>query len=230
MIIHPSSARGVTKLDWLDSKHSFSFGDWHNPSRMGWGSLRVLNDDIISPGKGFGMHPHREMEIITIMLRGSLAHEDSAGNKGVLAPGDVQHMSAGTGIRHSEFNASDSEEAHLLQLWILPKSIGGKPSYAQRTIPLARNTFVPLVTPDGADETLRIGADARIMRAMLDAGTRISRSSAQHTYLYVIAGRIDINGRQLADGDAAAFSPDENIHLGAIDACDLLLVETTEQR
>ncbi|HRJ67713.1 MAG TPA: pirin family protein [Alphaproteobacteria bacterium] len=172
----PSQARGLTEIDWLHSRHSFSFGEYYDPAHMGFGPLRVINEDIVAPGAGFPMHGHAHMEIITYVLSGALQHRDSLGNGDVIRPGDVQAMSAGGGIHHSEFNPSDSEGVHLLQIWILPQSRGGDARYQQTSFNPEgfHNHWQTLVTADGADGTLDIRQDAVMKAVRLDAGAAVS--------------------------------------------------------
>jgi len=172
----PSQERGLTEIDWLHSRHSFSFGEYHDAAHMGFGPLRVINEDVVAPGAGFPMHGHAHMEIITYVLSGALQHSDSLGNGDVIRPGDVQAMSAGGGIRHSEFNPSDSEGVHLLQIWILPRGRGGDPQYQQTSFDPAgaHNKWQTLVTPDGAGGTLAIRQDAALHAARLDTGAEVS--------------------------------------------------------
>lgn len=171
----PSTARGLTEIDWLHSRHSFSFGEYYDPAHMGFGPLRVINEDVVAPGAGFPMHGHAHMEIITYVLSGALQHRDSLGNGDVIRPGDVQAMSAGGGIHHSEFNPSDSDGVHLLQIWILPQARGGDPLYQQTSFDPAgaQNQWQTLVTPDGAGGTLAIRQDATLRAVRLDAAATV---------------------------------------------------------
>lgn len=208
--IRKAGDRGRTRLGWLDSAHSFSFGRYIDRDRMGYRSLRVINDDVIQPGAGFGEHGHDNMEIITWMLDGALRHGDSLANSRELKPGEVQVMTAGTGIRHSEFNASSTEPAHLLQVWLLPSERDAVPRYDQKTIDpaLRRNAFAPIASGRDADiesGALPIHQDARVAIADLDEG-----GSAHHTlaeghgaYLHVATGRVTLAGQTLEAGDAA---------------------------
>ncbi|MFN7114873.1 MAG: pirin family protein [Alphaproteobacteria bacterium] len=172
----PSAARGVTEIDWLQSRHSFSFGEYYDPAHMGFGPLRVINEDVVAPGAGFPMHGHAHMEIITYVLSGALQHRDSLGNGDVIRPGDVQAMSAGGGIHHSEFNPSNDEGVHLLQIWILPQTRGGDPLYQQTSFDPAgaQNNWQTLVTPDGAGGTLAIRQDATLKAVRLDAAAEVA--------------------------------------------------------
>lgn len=187
----PSQARGLTEIDWLHSRHSFSFGEYYDPNHMGFGPLRVINEDIVAPGAGFPMHGHAHMEIITYVLSGALQHRDSLGNGDVIRPGDVQAMSAGGGIHHSEFNPSDSEGVHLLQIWILPQSRGGDARYQQTSFDGAgfRNQWQTLVTPDGSGGTLDIRQDATLKAVRLDAGAEVSFDARPNRKYWLQAAR-----------------------------------------
>src|SRR5262245_32286979 len=172
LVKRPAAARGQTELGWLDSRHSFSFGDYFDPDNMGFRSLRVINDDQVAPGQGFGMHPHRDMEIVTYVLSGALEHRDSLGTGEVIRPGEVQRMTAGTGIRHSEFNPSPTEPVHLLQIWLLPERRGLEPSYEQKAFPESerRNRWRLVASPDGRDGSVTIRQDAAMSVTTLDPG------------------------------------------------------------
>ncbi len=171
--VRKSAERGTTQIDWLDSRHTFSFGDYYDSRWMGFGPLRVINEDFVEPGMGFGMHPHRDMEIITYIVKGALEHKDSLGTGSVIRPGDVQRMTAGRGIRHSEFNPSATERVHLLQIWIEPSERGLQPSYEQKTIPDGErhNRLRLIASPDGRDGSVTIHQDADVYAALLDSGT-----------------------------------------------------------
>lgn len=172
----PAQTRGLTEIDWLHSRHSFSFGEYYDAARMGFGPLRVINEDVVAPGAGFPMHGHAHMEIITYVLSGALQHRDSLGNGDVIRPGDVQAMSAGGGIHHSEFNPSDTEPVHLLQIWVLPQARGGDARYQQTSFDAAgfRNQWQTLVTPDGAEGTLDIRQDATLKAVRLESGRDVA--------------------------------------------------------
>ena len=205
--------RGKTKFDWLDSSHSFSFGDYRDPEHMGFRSLRVINDDYVEPGKGFGTHSHRDMEIVTLVLEGALEHKDSTGTSSVIRPGDVQRMSAGTGITHSEWNHSKAEEVHFLQVWIIPGTPGLKPGYEQRRIPeeTRRDRLVLLASRDGRDGSVVIQQDAALYGARLDPGQSVIHAPGpgRHAWVHVARGAATLNGTTLVAGDGAAVS-DEN--------------------
>src|SRR3989449_5175399 len=187
--IRPHDERGRTRFDWLDSSHTFSFGDYHDPARMGFRTLRVINDDYVRPGRGFGTHSHRDMEIITLVLEGALEHKDSTGTSSVIHPGDVQRMSAGTGITHSEWNHSRDERVHFLQVWIIPETPGLKPGYEQRSIPeeTRRGRLVLLASHDGRDGSVVIRQDAALFGARLDTGQSVVHAPASglNTWVHV---------------------------------------------
>lgn len=209
MKIQRSADRGLTKIDWLTSRHSFSFGDYYNPEQLGYRTLRVINDDIISPGQGFGMHSHRDMEIVSFVLRGQLAHRDSMGHEEVLKPGEVQVMSAGRGIQHSEYNPSPDEPTHLFQIWIKPERRGLKPSYAQHSFGLAdrSNRFLRVAGPvrDQRDAALLINQDADVFVTRIEPGQQVTHTvtAARGAWVHVMTGSVDINTERLETGDAA---------------------------
>ena len=213
--IRPHDERGKTKFDWLDSSHTFSFGDYHDPAHMGFRTLRVINDDYVRPGKGFGTHSHRDMEIITLVLEGALEHKDSTGTSSVIHPGDVQRMSAGTGITHSEWNHSRDERVHFLQIWILPATRGLAPGYEQKAI--ADDTrpgrLVLLASGDGRDGSVTIHQDAALYGARLSAGQTVRHAiePGRHAWLHVVRGAITLDGRALVAGDGAAVSDESRV-------------------
>jgi hypothetical protein len=205
-----SAERGHAHQGWLDTWHSFSFNTYYDPNFMGFRALRVINEDRIAPAAGFGLHPHREMEIVTYILEGALAHRDSLGSGGVIRPSEIQHMSAGTGIRHSEFNASETEAVHLLQIWVEPSVAGVAPSYSQKPFAIASepNRLHLIASPDGAAESLVWAADAAFFAAQLTPGARVQHAFAARPYgwVQVASGAIDLNGSKLEAGDGAALS------------------------
>lgn len=205
--IRPADARGRTDLGWLDSRHTFSFGGYHDPAHPGFRALRVINDDRVAAGGGFGMHGHRDMEIVSLVLDGGLAHRDSLGNEGVVRPGGVQYMSAGSGVRHSEFNVSQTEPVHFLQIWIEPDAPGGEPRYvdADPSPRLAGNALVPIVTGSGRDGSIAMRADAELLiaRPESDAVLRID-DDFPTGWIHVIDGTAEIAGLTLGPGDGAA--------------------------
>ncbi|HEV8519936.1 MAG TPA: pirin family protein [Burkholderiales bacterium] len=204
--LRSSGERGHANHGWLDSYHSFSFADYYDPQHMGYASLRVINEDYVQPGKGFGTHGHRDMEIITYILEGALEHKDSMGNGSVIRPDDVQRMSAGTGVQHSEFNPSPSEVVHLLQIWIEPDVTGIKPSYEEKHFDAAskRGTLRLIASRDGRDGSVTIHQDASVYAALIDGSERASHglASGRKAYVHVARGRVTVGGHALAAGDA----------------------------
>jgi redox-sensitive bicupin YhaK (pirin superfamily) len=204
--IRRSGERGHADHGWLDSYHSFSFADYHDPQHMGYGPLRVINEDRVQPGQGFGTHGHRDMEIISYVLEGALAHEDSIGTGSTIVPGDVQRMSAGNGVRHSEFNQEKAKVTHFLQIWIEPAVRGIPPSYEQKHFTDAekRGRLRLIASPDGADGSVSIHQDARVYAGRFDGAERASHSLAQGRlgYVHVARGSVQANGKKLAAGDA----------------------------
>jgi quercetin 2,3-dioxygenase len=227
--IRPARRRGQTALGWLDSRHTFSFGDYYDPEHMGFRSLRVLNDDRVAPGGGFGTHPHRDMEIVTYVLGGALAHRDSLGTGSVIKAGDVQRMTAGTGIRHSEFNASADEPVHFLQIWLLPERRGLAPGYEQRTVPEAekRGRLRLVASHDGRDGSLTIHQDADVYAAVLDPGERASHRlrPGRHAWVQVARGSVTLNGQPLRAGDGAAVSDETSLDLAGTEPAEVLLFD-----
>ena len=227
--IRPAAERGRTDWGWLDSRHTFSFGEYVDPRHMGFRSLRVINDDRVAPGAGFGTHGHRDMEILSYVLAGGLAHKDSTGGGGVIRPGEIQFMRAGTGVRHSEFNASHSESVHFLQIWIVPHTNGLAPLYRQQAFDpaAARQGFVLLASPDGRDGSIPLGQDASLRVARLGTGDeRVHPLAAgHHAWLHVARGALTLNGHALAEGDGAALSGEPDAHLVGLDEAELLLFE-----
>ncbi len=210
VVERPAGQRGEVSLGWLRSRHTFSFGHYHDPAWMGFGPLRVVNDDTVAPGGGFAPHRHANMEIISVVLEGALAHKDSAGNAGVIRAGDVQWMSAGHGIEHSEYNASDAEPVHFLQLWIQPDRLNAQPAYDQRHFdPVARRgRWATLVSPDGADGSIAIRQQARVLATRLEAGDAVALAldPARLHWLHVATGEVQVVDRLLRAGDALGFA------------------------
>ena len=208
--IRKADERGATRIGWLDSRHSFSFGGYQDPAHMGFRSLRVINDDWIEPGAGFGEHGHRDMEIITWVLSGALRHADSTGGGGVLRHGDLQAMSAGSGIRHSEMNGSDAERTHFLQIWIEPREPGAAPGYAQENFDAGgrRDRWQVLASDGGRGGGLAIGQDATVLVADVGPGARVERSigDGRHAYLHVAFGGVEVDGTELRAGDAVKIT------------------------
>lgn len=224
MIYHGANTRGMADHGWLKAKHTFSFANYYDPSRMGFGALRVINDDHIAPGGGFATHPHRDMEIVTIPLQGSLRHEDSMGNSQVLQKGEIQSISAGTGILHSEFNHGD-EDLKLLQIWVLPKKIGVQPRYEQKAFNPSdrKQKLQTVVSPDG--EGLEINQDAWFFLADLE-GTSVEyklHEKGQGVYVFVISGFANVNGKELFPRDGLGLG--EDLQIQVFQQCELLVME-----
>ena len=217
--VRPAEERGQARLGWLDSQHSFSFGHYYDPQQMGFGPLRVINEDRVSPGGGFDTHGHRDMEIISYVIEGALAHKDSMGNGSVIKPGDVQRMSAGRGVTHSEFNASKTEPVHFLQIWIVPER-GGLPSgYEQKFFGEddKRGKLRLIASPDGAEGSVTIRQDTRLYAAVLENGTVVSHTigAQRKGWLHVVTGSAELNGRALAAGDGVAIDGSERLEIRA---------------
>jgi len=224
--IRPSEERGRNRISWLDSRFSFSFDQYYDPEHVHFRTLRVLNEDVISPGQGFGMHPHRDMEILTWILEGSLEHRDSTGGRGVIRPGELQHMSAGTGVMHSEFNPSAKERAHLLQIWLLPERKGLKPEYEQLAFPDKdlRGQF-HLVAGPKAPVTIHQDADLYIARLDKDAEAKHVLGDGRHAWLQLARGSVLVNGTELKAGDGAAISGEKEIRVEAKQPAEALLFD-----
>ena len=209
MTIRRSAERGHADHGWLDSFHSFSFADYYDPRHMGFGALRVINEDRVAPGMGFGTHGHRDMEIISYVLDGELAHKDSMGNGSVIRPGDVQRMSAGTGVRHSEYNHAADRTTHFLQIWIEPEVTGIAPSYEEKRFDAAekRGRLRLIASPDGALGSVRIHQDVRVYAGLFDGAeaARLELDPRRRVYLHVARGKVEVNGQRLAAGDALAL-------------------------
>jgi redox-sensitive bicupin YhaK (pirin superfamily) len=228
MNIRRAGERGHANHGWLDTYHTFSFGDYRDPRWMGFRSLRVINDDLVMPGKGFGMHPHRDMEIITYILGGSLEHRDSMGNGRVIRTGDVQYMAAGTGIRHSEFNPSPDEAVHLLQIWIQPGRAGVAPRYEERSLARAAAGALHLVASGtGRDGSIAINQDADLRLARLGAGQAVAHrlGAGRHGWLHVAEGDVTLNGADLRAGDGAALGPGAALDIAAGKPAQILLFD-----
>ena len=227
--VRRSNERGTTKLHWLDSKHTFSFGDYYDPAHMDFRSLRVINDDRIAPGGGFGMHGHRDMEIITYVIEGELEHRDSLGTGSVIRRGDVQRMSAGTGIRHSEFNPSSTAPVHLLQIWLTPERAGLKPEYEQRHFADAekQGKLRLVAARDGRDGAIRIHQDAELHAAVLQAGERAIHQldEGRAAWVQVARGSLALNGVNLDEGDGAAITEEGRLELTGRGHAEVLLFD-----
>ena len=215
--VRKSEERGHANHGWLDSHHTFSFADYYDPKHMGFRSLRVINEDRVAPGRGFGSHPHRDMEILSYVLEGSLAHKDSMGHQEVLGPNEIQRMSAGTGVMHSEFNPSSTEPVHFFQIWLEPAAKGTPSSYEQiRFDPAEKKGKLKLLAaPGGGEGVARINQDAQVFVAELDKGDEINYplDSKRHVWLHVIRGAVTLNGNTLTTGDAAAVEGEEKLVL-----------------
>jgi len=227
--IRPSDERGSAELDWLQSRHTFSFADYHDPRYMGFRTLRVINEDRVAPGKGFGLHPHRDMEIVTWVLSGALEHRDSLGNGSVIRPGDAQRMSAGSGIVHSEMNPSPDEPVHLLQIWILPEKRGITPGYEERRFDEAsrRGKLKLIASPDGAEDSLVIHTDARVYDGVLDRGDEVALDlTGRHAWAQIARGGVRLaSGEQLSQGDGAAWSGEPELRLVATEPAEVVVFD-----
>ncbi len=228
MKIRKANERGHAEHGWLDSYHTFSFADYYDPKWMGYRSLRVINDDLVMPGQGFGTHPHRDMEIITYILSGALEHKDSMGNGRVIRPGDVQYMAAGTGVKHSEFNPSTTEAVHLLQIWIQPDATGVNPRYQEKSLKDEPSGTLHLVTSKtGRDDSIAIHQDADLWLAKLDAGQKVTHKLAagRHAWVHVAEGELSLNGKILSGGDAAIVDAEGALELSATKPAQVLLFD-----
>lgn len=221
--------RGRFDHGWLNTSHTFSFGQYYDPNQMGFQTLRVINQDRVIPGAGFGTHAHRDMEIITYVLEGALEHKDSLGTGEVIYPGEVQRMSAGTGIRHSEFNHSKTDSVHFLQIWILPEQEGLPPSYEQRNFPLEekRGKLRLVAARDGREGAVTVHQDVELYASVLEPGDRVSHQLQRdrHAWVQVVQGAISLNGLPLAAGDGAAISDEDKVDVQANTAAEILLFD-----
>jgi len=229
ILVRKSNDRGHADHGWLDSRFTFSFSDYYDPQRVQFRTLRVMNDDRIAGGGGFPTHPHRDMEIVTYVLEGALAHKDSMGNGSVIKPGDVQYMSAGTGVAHSEFNASDSETAHLYQIWMFPDRQGYKPAYDQKHFTDAdkRGKLRLVVSPDGRDGSVQIRQDNELYATVLAPGESVEHTLKpdRHAYVQVARGSVTLNGEPLEAGDGAAISAEKSLRLAGVSDAEVLLFD-----
>jgi len=227
--LRPAEQRGYADHGWLQARHSFSFADYHDPAEMGWGVLRVINEDRVAPGTGFGRHGHRDMEIITYILSGALEHKDSLGHGGIIRRGEVQRMSAGKGILHSEFNPSVDTETHLLQIWIAPAQPGTAASYEQQAMPLEalRGRWHLVASPDGAEGSATIGQDARLYASLLVAGESLSYrlAAGRLAYVHVVRGQLAFNGLALTAGDGAKIAAETELQFLASEEAEFLLFD-----
>jgi quercetin 2,3-dioxygenase len=227
--VRKSKERGHAKHGWLDSHHTFSFSDYYDPKFTGFRNLLVINEDRVNPGAGFGTHGHQDMEIISYVLEGELAHKDSLGTGSVLKYGDVQRMSAGTGVRHSEFNGSKEKLVHFLQIWITPKKEGLKPSYEEKkySVEDKQNKLKLIVSPDGKDGSLQINQDASIYASILEEGKDVSLNltNGRHSWVQVVRGSLELNGTVLSEGDGAAISDVQKLELKAKKPSEVLVFD-----
>jgi len=229
LILRKSEDRGWADHGWLQSHHSFSFAGYHDPAHMGWGNLRVINEDRIAPGTGFGTHGHQDMEIISYVLSGELAHQDSMGNVKAIPPGDIQRMSAGTGVRHSEFNHAPQQQTHFLQIWILPDRTGVTPSYEQKTVPAQskRSQLTLVAGPEPVAHAVKIHADAQMYVGLFDGDESFHQplDNKRKQYLHLISGELTANGHTLNAGDALLVSDEFELHLGHARQAEVLLFD-----
>ncbi|HEY7978267.1 MAG TPA: pirin family protein [Rhizomicrobium sp.] len=229
LTLRKADERGKTKIDWLDSKHTFSFGEYHHPQHMGFGPLRVINDDTVAAGGGFQPHPHRDMEIVTYLLEGALAHKDSLGTGSIIRPGEIQRMSAGSGIVHSEFNASASEPVHFLQIWVMPSEKNLEPSYEQKAIDAdaVRNKFARVASAEPLPTEVRLAQDAEIWVARFEGEEEAVHmlQPGRKVWLHVARGAVEVSGEKLSAGDAAAIVDEESILVRAREPAEVLLFD-----
>ena len=229
LTIRPAAERGHANYGWLDTHHTFSFDTYYDPNHMGFRSLRVINDDTVSPGRGFGTHGHRDMEILTYVLEGALAHEDSMGTGAVLRAGDVQRMTAGTGVTHSEFNHSQTEPVHFLQIWILPNENGLEPTYEEKTIlrEQKQGKLRLVASPDGRDDSLRIHQDARVYASILRTGDLVEHTlgPGRAAWIQVARGTVKVNDHALGQGDGVAVTTESTLRLEGDGESELLLFD-----
>lgn len=229
LTIRHAEDRGHANHGWLDTWHTFSFSSYYDPAHMGISNLRVINDDRIAPGGGFPTHGHRDMEIVTYVLEGALEHKDSMGNGSVIRPGEVQYMAAGSGVRHSEYNASGSEPVHLLQIWLMPNRSGVEPRYAQERFPAEakRNRLALLVSPEGRDGSIATHQDALLYGALPDDGAVVSHQldGDRQGYVHVARGRVRVNGSELGAGDGARIGAGEQVRIEGVAAGEVLFFD-----
>jgi hypothetical protein len=227
--LRPAEERGHAEYDWLNTFHTFSFNTYHDPDHMGYRALRVINDDRVAPASGFPTHPHRDMEIVTYMLEGALAHKDSMGTGSTIRAGEVQYMSAGTGVLHSEFNPSPDEAAHFLQIWLLPKAKGLRPKYGQADIPAEakRGRLALVASGDGRDGSIHMEQDAELYASVLAAGDAVKHElrPGRHAWLQVARGLVELNGRKLKDGDGAAVEEEPDLNIVGVSEAEILLFD-----
>lgn len=219
VVIRPAQERGHAEHGWLDSYHTFSFADYFDREHMNFRALRVINEDVVAPAQGFGSHPHRDMEIMTYIIKGSLKHEDSMGTGSIIRPGQIQKMSAGTGVVHSEFNASQTDPVHLLQIWIIPHTKGLKPSYQEHTLPPAdeHHPLLLIGSPDGGDKVAQFHQDVYVYRGTLKAGQKVvyDVKPGRGLWLQMVKGYIDVEGKPMSDGDGASVENLTDVNISA---------------
>jgi quercetin 2,3-dioxygenase len=229
MTIRPAEERGHADHGWLDSHHTFSFASYQDPEHMGFRSLRVINEDRVQPGQGFGTHPHRDMEIISYVLEGGLEHKDSMGTGSIIRPGEVQRMSAGTGVTHSEYNASKSDPVHFLQIWLHPSARGNKPGYEQKAFGLEekQGRLRVVAASDGRDGSVTVHTDAVIYAGLFDKGqtSDVVLPRGRHAWVQVARGNVRVNGHDLKAGDGAALSGEEQVRIEGVDAGEVLVFD-----
>lgn len=230
MITHLSNTRGLADHGWLKSRHTFSFAEYYNPERLGFGALRVINDDSVAPGMGFGTHPHRDMEIISIPLEGALQHKDSEGNESVIRKGEVQIMSAGTGILHSEYNASSSETVKFLQIWVMPEKLRVKPRYEQKAFAHSerQNKIATVVSPDGRGGSVVINQNAFFSLTDLDEGKSVTyerQAEGNGLYIFILNGEVEVDGAKFKDRDGVGIKSFKSTSIKALSSAEVLLME-----
>ena len=229
MQLRKAADRGHANHGWLDSHHTFSFADYYDPAHMGFRALRVINEDRVTGGQGFGKHSHRDMEIISYVLEGGLEHKDSMGTGAVIRPGDVQRMSAGTGVTHSEYNASKRDAVHFLQIWLMPDRRGIQPSYEQKTFSAEDKAgrLRLVASPDGREDSVTIHTDAALYAGVFEAGQRAEHTLAtgRHAWVHVVRGRAKVNDTEVGAGDAVGLSGERTVRIEGIDAAELLVFD-----
>jgi redox-sensitive bicupin YhaK (pirin superfamily) len=231
--IRKRNDRGKSHTGWLESHHTFSFGGYYDPHFMGYGDLRVINEDTVQPGYGFGLHPHKNMEIISYVIEGELEHKDSMGTGSVIRPGEIQRMSAGTGIEHSEINPSKKNLLHFLQIWIIPEKIGLEPSYEQKTIHPLKDQFILIGSPKGSDQAIRIHQDVKLYTAYLTSNGVIhySLEVGRSAWVQIIKGKIEINNQILEKGDGATVQDERSIKIASLsDETELLFFDLSHEK
>jgi quercetin 2,3-dioxygenase len=228
LTLRPANERGHADHGWLDTWHTFSFNRYYDPAHMGFRALRVINEDFVAPGKGFGRHPHDNMEILTVVVSGAIEHRDSMGNGEVLRPGEVQYMSAGTGIEHSEFNPSADMPLHLLQIWLMPNVEDVVPDYAQKTFPFAdrQDKLLLVASKDGREKSIKIRSDAELYVSRLGIGSHVEHSlGKRHAWVQLISGEIEVNGMKMTAGDGLAVSDEPALRIQGAHEADFLLFD-----